>query len=150
MENHDSSSPALERGALASQISREIVQLHASLYGRGPTKAKTYVQDDHVLCLLEDVFTPAERTLVGAGKVDQVDATRRAFQEAVREQFIEIVERASSREVRAFMSMVHIEPEMTAELFVLEPVDGPARGSATDRVDGAGPTADGSGPTGDV
>ena len=109
------------RGAIASQISREIVQLHAKLYGRGPTKAKTYVHEDYILCLLEDVFTPAERTLVGAGNTEQVEASRRAFQDAVASEFIEIVERASDRTVRAFLSQVHYDPEMSAELFVLEP-----------------------------
>jgi uncharacterized protein YbcI len=112
-----------QRGAVAAQISREIVQLHSNSYGRGPTKAKTYVHDDYVLCLLEDVFTPAERTLVNAGKTDEVSASRSAFQEAVRDEFISIVENAASRDVRAFMSMVHLGPEVSAELFVLEPSD---------------------------
>jgi uncharacterized protein YbcI len=110
-----------ERGQIAAQISREIVQLHANLYGRGPTKAKTYVNEDYILCVLEDVFTPAERTLVGAGRDDQVESTRHIFQLAVAEQFIGIVEAASGRSVRAFMSTVHIEPEISGELFMLEP-----------------------------
>jgi uncharacterized protein YbcI len=114
-----------ERGAIAAQISREIVQLHANHYGRGPTKAKTHVNDTYVLCLLEDVFTPAERTLVDAGKAEQVHATRAAFQEAVSEEFTTIVERASGQAVRAFMSMVHVEPELAVELFLLEPAAGP-------------------------
>lgn len=110
-----------ERGAVAAKISREIVQLHAELYGRGPTKAKTYVSGDHVLSLLEDIFTRAERTLVSAGHQKEVSATRSAFQDAVAEQFRAIVENATGRRVRAFMSMVHIEPEVSAELFLLEP-----------------------------
>jgi hypothetical protein len=44
----------------SSIISREIVRLHARLYGRGPTKAKTYVHAEYVLSALEDIFTPAE------------------------------------------------------------------------------------------
>jgi uncharacterized protein YbcI len=110
-----------QRGAVAARISREIVQLHSHSYGRGPTKAKTYVHDDYILCLLEDVFTPAERTLVDAGKTEEVEASRSAFQDAVCEQFIGIVEGASERTVRAFLSMVHLGPEVSAELFVLEP-----------------------------
>lgn len=108
-------------GAVAAQISREIVQLHSTSYGRGPTKAKTYVHDDYILCMLEDVFTPAERTLVNAGKTAEVEATRHAFQDAVQQEFISIVERASERTVRAFLSMVHLDPELSAELFMLEP-----------------------------
>jgi uncharacterized protein YbcI len=142
---HLSSTP--ERGAVASQISREIVQLHANLYGRGPTKAKTYVNDDYILCMLEDVFTPAERTLVRADKQEHVQATRSAFQDAVSDQFIAIVERASGRNVRAFMSMVHLDPEMSAELFALDPIAPP--GANGPEADGNSPTADGAGPARD-
>jgi uncharacterized protein YbcI len=122
MEATDPRARNSERGAVAAQISREIVRLHAELYGRGPTKAKTFVNDAYILCLLEDVFTPAERTLVKAGHSEQVASTRQAFQEAVREIFVSAVEDASGRKVRAFLSQVHMEPELSAELFVLEPL----------------------------
>ena len=112
----------LDPGAVAAQISREIVQLHAKLYGRGPTKAKTYIGEDHVLSLLEDFFTPAERTLVSAGKEEHVWSSRRAFQEAVADEFKEIVTTATGRDIRVFMSAVHLEPEVSAELFLLEPL----------------------------
>jgi uncharacterized protein YbcI len=108
-------------GATAAQISREIVQLHSSQYGRGPTKAKTHVHEEYILCVLEDVFTAAERTLVKAGKTTEVEASRTAFKDAVRDEFIGIVEGASDRKVRAFLSMVHVDPELSAELFILEP-----------------------------
>jgi uncharacterized protein YbcI len=123
-----------ERGRIASQISREIVQLHANMYGRGPTKAKTFVHEDYILCVLEDVFTPAERTLVDAGREDQVETTRHAFQLVVADQFIDIVERAGGRPVRAFMSAVHVDPEVSAELFMLEPRE-PDVATATEATD---------------
>ena len=47
---------------MASQISRDIVRLHANLYGRGPTKAKTYLTDEYAMCILEGAFTQAEKT----------------------------------------------------------------------------------------
>jgi uncharacterized protein YbcI len=105
---------------MAAQISREIVKLHAELFGRGPTKAKTYVQRDYVLCILEDVFTPAERTLVKAGHKDQVYATRAAFQEALKTTFVGTVEEATGVKVRAFISQISTDPEVSAELFLLE------------------------------
>jgi uncharacterized protein YbcI len=109
-----------ERGAISSTISREIVRLHARMYGRGPTMAKTFVRDEYVLCILEDVFTPAERTLIDAGQADQVHATRAAFGNAVRKEFVDIVEAATERRVRAFVSRIHVEPELAAELFLLD------------------------------
>ena len=103
-----------------SVISREIVRLHARLYGRGPTKAKTYVNSEFVLCALEDIFTPAETTLIGAGQEDLVRATRNAFQDATRDEFVGIVERATGRRVRAFHSQIDPRSNTAIEAFLLE------------------------------
>jgi uncharacterized protein YbcI len=157
--DHTESHSVSEPGATASRISREIVQLHAKLYGRGPTKAKTYLHDDYALCLLENVFTPAENTLIGAGRGDHVQATRMAFQEAVRERFVELVETATGRQVRAFLSMVHLDVDLSVELFLFArdaesgAFDASSDGfHATSDGDGTGPHAnsdgDGAGPSG--
>ena len=115
--------PRTDRASVAAEISREIVRLHARLFGRGPTRAKSFVYDDFALCILEDVLTRAEKTLVGAGNTEQVHATRMAFQDAVRDDFVAIVEETTGRKVRAFVSQVHIDPELAAELFLFEPVE---------------------------
>lgn len=106
------------RGAVISQLSREIVQLHARLYGRGPTKARSYLQSEYAACVLEEIFTTAERTLIDAGSGDHVSETRRKFQEAVREEFVGVVERITGREVRVFLSQVDIEANLAVEFFV--------------------------------
>lgn len=113
--------PRADRAATASEISREIVRLHARMFGRGPTRAKTYLYEDFALCILEDVLTRAEKTLVAAGNTEQVHATRMAFQDAVRPDFVAIVEEATGRTVRAFVSQVHVDPELAVELFLFEP-----------------------------
>jgi len=136
-----------EYGAIASRISREIVRLHAQLYGRGPTKAKTYLHDDYAMCVLEEVFTPAERTLIRAGNAAQVKATRAAFQDAVEPDFVAIVGEATGRTVRAFMSQIHIGTDAAIELFMFEPVDVP--GVTAPSTDGASPSGDGASPSGD-
>ena len=152
MESVESARPA-ESGAVASEISREIVRLHARLYGRGPTKAKTHLNHDFALCVLEDVFMPAEKTLIGAGNSAQVRATRDAFQLAVEKDFVAIVERFTGRKVRAFFSQVHIPSETAVELFVFAhdgeprqdgdpPTDGDGRRDGSPRADGDGPPAD--------
>ena len=113
--------PRVDRASVSAEISREIVRLHARMFGRGPTRAKTFVYDEFALCILEDVLTRAEKTLVQVNNTEQVHATRRAFEEAVRPDFIAIVEEATGRKVRAFVSQVHVEPELAAELFLFEP-----------------------------
>jgi uncharacterized protein YbcI len=120
----------------ASEISRGVVRIYAELFGRGPNQVRTYVEHDYVLLILEESFTLAERTLVNAGNEQQVTETRRAFQDAVHDEFVTVVEEATARKVRAFISQVHVPTETSAELFLLEPAGG----------DGA--SADGAGPEG--
>jgi uncharacterized protein YbcI len=112
-----------EVGPVVSRISREVVQLHAKLYGRGPTRAKTFLDDDYALTILENVFTPAERTLIGADQAHQVHATRDAFQNAVAHEFIAIAEGATGRKVRSFISAVHTDADIAVELWLFEPAD---------------------------
>jgi uncharacterized protein YbcI len=114
-------SPA--RGALVSQLSREIVQLHARLYGRGPTKARSHLQNDYAVCILEEIFTTAERTLITAGSGDHVSETRRKFQDAVKGEFIDVVERITGRSVRVFLSQVDIDANLALEFFIFADAD---------------------------
>ena len=112
--------PPAELGATGSQISRSIVRLHAQHYGRGPTKAKTFLRSELAVCVLEEVFTPAEHTLIEHGSADQVMATRSAFQTAIADRFIEVVEEATGRKVRAFLSQVHVAENIACEIFLFE------------------------------
>src|SRR3954471_20912399 len=91
-----------DRGTLVAQLSREIVQLHARMYGRGPTKARSYLQRDYALCILQEIFTPAERMLIQTGSGEHGRDTRLKFQDAVRDEFITIAERVTGRTVRVF------------------------------------------------
>ena len=103
-----------------SQLSREIVQLHARMYGRGPVKARSYLERDFALCVLEEIFTVAERTLIDAGNGEHVADTRNKFQAAVRDQFVEIATRVTGRTVRSFISAVDIDQGIATELFLFE------------------------------
>ena len=53
--------------------------------------------------------------------------TRKAFQNAMREELVAGVEEITGRRVIAFMSDNHLEPDMAIEAFVLEPLEAPAR-----------------------
>lgn len=108
------------RGTLVSQLSREVVQLHARLYGRGPTKARSYLHSDYAVCVLEEIFTTAERTLIDTGSRDHVKDTRNKFQEAVSEEFRAIVERITGRKVRVFLSQIDIDSNLAVEFFIFE------------------------------
>jgi len=110
-----------ERGRQAASISNAITRLHRDHYGRGATTTRTIIQRNYVVCFLEDIYTPVERTLIEAGRSEPVRKTRNIFQDAMGPKFREAVEEATGRTVIAFMSQVHFDPDMAAEVFVLEP-----------------------------
>jgi uncharacterized protein YbcI len=106
-------------GALRNQISNEMVRLHSEYYGRGPTKAKVYVDGDLVAVVLEETFTPAEKTLIARGESEGIQDIRRRFQRAMADQFRSIVEQATGREVRSFLSETDLENDIAIEIFLL-------------------------------
>jgi uncharacterized protein YbcI len=107
---------------MLASISTGLVQLHSQYYGKGPTKAKTYLLNDTVICLLRGGFTTVERTLIDQGNAEAVYGIRRSFQQAMEAQFTEVVQTATGRKVIAYMSQIHEDPDIACEVFVLEPV----------------------------
>ena|SRR5436309_2083221 len=106
-------------GEVREQIASRIVQLQSEYYGRGPTRAKTYMLDDLVVVVLEETFTRAERTLVGRGETGAIQQIRRRFQQQMADEFKAIVEQATGRTVRAFMSETNLEADVAVEIFLL-------------------------------
>ena len=104
-------------------ISTAVVQLLHEYTGRGPTKAKTVINEDLVTILLADTLTKGERTLVDNGHRDRVIQLRHDYQLVMRNDLIAIVERQLQRKVIAFMSNNHIDPDLAVEVFVLEPAE---------------------------
>jgi uncharacterized protein YbcI len=108
------------RGETLAEISTGLVQLHSRYYGKGPTKAKTHIFDDTVVCTLMGGFTTVEQTLIEAGEGESVYAMRRSFQQAMEEGFERVVEEATGRKVIAYMSAIHLDPAVAAEVFLLD------------------------------
>jgi uncharacterized protein YbcI len=104
-------------------ISDGMVALLKDYYGRGPTQAKTYYQDDLVVCLLRGGFKRVEQTLLDGGQGHAVTQQRVAFQEVMRERFVAVIEHATGRHVIGFMSANQQDPDMICEVFVLTPTD---------------------------
>jgi uncharacterized protein YbcI len=115
---------------MLAQISTGLVQLHSRYYGKGPTKAKTHQVNDTVVSILRGGFTTVERTLLDTGEVESVYQMRRSFQQAMEHEFRHVVEGATGRKVIAYMSSIHVDPDLAVELFVLEPVAEPAPAEA--------------------
>lgn len=109
------------RGSLSASISNAIVRITAEYIGRGPTKARTSIRDDMIVVLMQDTLTKAEKSLLDAGHGAFVIETRARFQMTMREAYVGAVEMLTERKVIAFMSANHMEPDMAAEIFILEP-----------------------------
>ncbi len=105
---------------MLTAISDGLVALLKEYYGRGPTRAKTYYEDDLVVCLLRGGFTRVEQTLFREGRAEAVIGQRMAFQEVMRSRFEQVVEDATGRRVVGFMSGNQQDPDMICEIFILE------------------------------
>jgi uncharacterized protein YbcI len=104
-------------------ISDGLVALLKEFYGRGPTQAKSYYQDDLVVCLLRGGYTQVEQTLRDGGRGTAVIEQRMQFQELMRERFEAVIEEATGRRVIGFMSGNQQDPDLMCEVFVLDPSD---------------------------
>jgi uncharacterized protein YbcI len=109
-----------ERARQSIAMGNAITRLHRERYGRGATTTRTVYQRDFVVVFLEDIYTPLERTLIDANDFEQVKVTRQSFQMAMGPEFSEAITEITGRKVTAFMSQVHLDPDMAAEIFVLE------------------------------
>src|SRR5262245_38437472 len=123
MARSSKSETTQEHGDTLTAISEGMVGLLKEFYGRGPTSAKSYYQDDLVVCLLKGGFTQVEETLLEAGRGEAVIRQRMEFQELMRARFSEVIEAAVGREVVGFMSGNQQEPDLMCEVFVLAPTD---------------------------
>jgi uncharacterized protein YbcI len=115
--------PAHAHGDVLTAISDGLVALLKEFYGRGPTRAKSYYQDDLVVCVLRGGFSRVEQTLLEGGRGNVVIQQRMEFQELMRERFESVIADATGRRVIGFMSGNQQEPDMMCEVFILAPTD---------------------------
>jgi uncharacterized protein YbcI len=107
---------------IRDEISREILRIHEESYGNGAADAHTYIGEDFVVVVLDDLeLLPNERFLVENGKHDTVMRVRTQYQHAIQASFRAAIERATGRTVIGFASTTSIEePRFVAEIFKLE------------------------------
>jgi uncharacterized protein YbcI len=106
-------------GLTRETLASEFVRMHSEYYGHGPTKAKVYSDRDLVAVVLEETFTPAEKTLIGRGEAEGIQDIRRRFQRVMGDQFKSVVEQATGRTVRAFLSETDLVNDVAVEVFLL-------------------------------
>jgi uncharacterized protein YbcI len=112
-----------KHGDVLTAISDGMVALLKQFYGRGPTRTKSYYEDDLVVCLLRGGFSRVEQTLLEGGRGAAVIQQRMEFQELMRERFEAVIERATGRRVIGFMSGNQQDPDIMCEVFIVAPTD---------------------------
>jgi uncharacterized protein YbcI len=102
-------------------VNEAMIVLHQRYHGRAPVTSRTQMLGDDLLaCLLGDVYTDVEKTMIELQRQAMVSETRSAFQHAMEHRFIATVERITQRKVARFISTTHVGPDLELELFVLE------------------------------
>jgi uncharacterized protein YbcI len=123
MDGEDTRVAVAKHGDVLTAISNGMVALLKEFYGRGPTRTKSYYEDDLVVCLLRGGFSRVEETLLEGGRGTAVIQQRMEFQEVMRERFVSVIEDATGRRVIGFMSGNQQGPDIMCEVFILAPTD---------------------------
>jgi uncharacterized protein YbcI len=123
VNSQDLSPEPQTHGDVLTAISDGMVALLKEFYGRGPTRTKSYFQDDLVVCVLRGGFSRVEQTLLEGGRGEAVIQQRIEFQKLMRQRFEAVIEGATGRRVIGFMSGNQQEPDMMCEVFILAPTD---------------------------
>src|SRR4051794_29864417 len=119
-----------EHGEMRAAVSNALVALMKEHYGKGPTAAKSFINDEYLITVLEGGLTRNEETLLADGRQDIVRDYRLAFQQAVRDQFTSAVERITGCRVLDYHSQIVFDPPRSFEMFVLDRA--PTQTSAAD------------------
>jgi uncharacterized protein YbcI len=116
---------------LLLQISNAMVRVQKEFFGKGPTKAKSYMFDDLLVVVMREGMTTAERTMLEFGHPDQVRQFRQLYQDEMTERLTGMVQDLTGRKVINYQSQVLFDPDMVLEIFVFDPADGAPAVDAT-------------------
>jgi uncharacterized protein YbcI len=108
-------------GSQGQAIGNLITRLLSDYTGRGPTRARTHFNDNLITIVVQDLLTKGERSLIRDGKQELVLETRRAYQQTMGADLTAGIEEITGRQVIAFLSANHLDPDLAVETFVLAP-----------------------------
>jgi uncharacterized protein YbcI len=121
-------------GETLGDISTALVRLMKEAGGKGPTKTKSHwAGDDALLVLMGGGYTAAEETIYRGGRGMNVRDSRHAFHDVIEQRMRDVVTDTTGREVVAFISASHQDPDLTVLIFVLDPTEKDSPLSAPDQ-----------------
>lgn len=107
-------------GRLGAAISDALVGLMREAVGRGPTRARTFIYDDVILCVLHETMTPLERTLHDEQRDDAVQEIRDVLHTAIGPSAQQRIEALTGRAVVATLADHHRDPDAGVFVFLLQ------------------------------
>ncbi|HEV2724244.1 MAG TPA: DUF2294 domain-containing protein [Thermoleophilaceae bacterium] len=107
-------------GALLARISNEMVRAQKEFFGKGPTKAKSYMLDDMLIIVMRGGMTTAEKTMLDFGHPDQVRQFRQLFENSMTERLTGKMEELTGRKILTYQSQILFEPDVVVEIFVFD------------------------------
>lgn len=119
MVEKESPIPPQKEASPLARLSNEMVALHREHFGRGPAAARSFIAEGMAVCMLTDVYTRVERTLIEAGRFDHVRQTRLLHHETLAESYKSTAEVVLGRRVVSFTTAVDVEPDVIIEIFLL-------------------------------
>jgi uncharacterized protein YbcI len=110
----------LRGGELNAALTDELVGIHAEHLGRGPAAASTFYHGNMIVTTMHDALTKAEKVLVKKGRGDDVTEVRSLLRQQMEADLRAAVERLTGQKVLALLSGHHLEPDVSAVIFVLD------------------------------
>jgi uncharacterized protein YbcI len=107
-------------GNVTTAISDQIVRLYLNFFGRGPTRTRSYVQPQFAVCVLRDILTTAERSLIAGGGEQEVEAGRRRINESIDAEYVGIIEREVGRPVLSHLARTSADADIAVHFFLFD------------------------------
>jgi uncharacterized protein YbcI len=111
----------LRGGELNAAITSALVGIHTEYLGRGPASASTFHHGNVLVTLMHGVLTNAEKSIAKTDRAPVVKNIRQLLHQTLEADSRAAVERLTGRNVVAFISGNHLDPDIAAELFIVDP-----------------------------
>ncbi|HEX8158940.1 MAG TPA: DUF2294 domain-containing protein [Solirubrobacteraceae bacterium] len=111
----------VEDGAgMLARLSNEMVRAQKRYFGKGPTKAKSYMLDDLLLIVMRGGMTTAEKTMLDFDQADKVREFRQTFENEMTQRLTDMVQDITGRKVIGYQSQIMFEPDVVVEMFIFD------------------------------
>ena len=106
-----------------TRICGEVAALFRRAWGRGPARTTAqWAGPDMLVVLLANGHTDAEKTLRAAGHIQELLGGRHLLQTIIEDDLKAAVERILGRSVETTLSATRLDPDLSAEIFLLAPL----------------------------